>query len=139
MIGMVRSFPLIDQVPDVLRDVILDIQWDLDKLHWLPGLRELAVPVRDLAWHLEVPFWAFDGVPFQLSPRAVVDAPDRHRAQWDRTLAADLGFPVHARVDSAGRLVILDGIHRLLKATVVGQDLILVRVVSDEDLHAIAI
>ncbi|ULL09551.1 hypothetical protein CKW46_07460 [Mycobacterium liflandii] len=60
----------------------------------------------------------------------------QYRDPWARTLAGDLSFPLHARVDAAGRVVILDGVHRLLKATVLGEQLVKVRLFGDEDLYA---
>ncbi|WP_338341727.1 hypothetical protein [Mycobacterium intracellulare] len=137
--AVVRPFPLRDQVPDVLRGVIPDIHWDMGKLHELPGLVEVKVPVGELAWHLRLPFWSHGGIPFRVCPQDVLDDPDRYREQWARTLACDLRFPLHARVNHVDRVVILDGIHRLLKATLLGQDSVQVRVVTDEDLAVISV
>ncbi|QLL08893.1 hypothetical protein [Mycobacterium vicinigordonae] len=134
---MLRRFVLRDQVPDILRDVILDVQWDASMLHALSGLTEVKISVNELAWHLGLPFWSDNGVPFQVCPRDVRADPDRYHDQWARTLASDLSFPLHARVDEGGRVVILDGVHRLLKATVFDEELMNVRLVSDEDLYAI--
>lgn len=137
---MVRSFPLRDQLPSALRGVILDIHWDLGQLHGLNNLRTVTVPVENLAWHLELPFWSVDGVPFQVSPNEVIRAPEQHRAQWDRTMAADLQFPLHVRIDlPAERMIILDGVHRLLKATVLGRQVVDVHILTGEDLNAIAV
>jgi hypothetical protein len=65
--------------------LILDVHWDLGKLHVLPGLPGVEIPVKELAWHLGLPFWAVNGVPFQVCPQDVLDAPDRYRDQWART------------------------------------------------------
>jgi hypothetical protein len=135
---MVRPFPLRDQLPDVLRGVILDVHWDMGKLHALPGLPEMEIPVKELVWHLGLPFWAVNEVPFQVCPQDVLDAPDRYRDQWARTLATDLSFPLHARVDPEGKVIILDGIHRLLKTTVLGQNSVRVHLVTDEDRYGIS-
>jgi hypothetical protein len=86
---------------------ILDVHWDLGKLHALPGLPEVEIPVKELAWHLGLPFWAVNGVPFQVCPQDVLDAPDRYRDQWARTLATDLSYPLHARVDPEGKVIML--------------------------------
>lgn len=73
------------------------------------------MPVRDLAWILELPLWWRDGRPFRLSPRDVLAAPDRFPAQYARTLEVDLGLPVDVTAH-LGRWVVVDGVHRLLKA-----------------------
>lgn len=136
---MLRRFPLRDQLPDVLRDVILDVHWDMDLLHRLSGLPEVEMAVSELAWHLRLPFWSVSGMPFQVCPRDVLENPDRYSDQWARTLGCDLSFPLHARVDEVGRVVILDGVHRLLKAMVFDEKLVKVRLISDEDLYAICV
>lgn len=136
---VVRAFPLRDQLPDALRGVIPDIHRDMGKLHGLPGLPEVEIPVAELAWHLHLPFWSVGGVPFRVCPQDVLDAPDRYRDQWERTLACDLSVRLHARVDQADKIVILDGVHRLLKAMLLGQDYVRVRLVTDEDLSAISL
>ncbi|MBN7550957.1 hypothetical protein P5V93_13615 [Mycobacteroides abscessus subsp. abscessus] len=136
---MVRRFPLWDQLPSALHGVILNIHWDIGRLHGLTGLREIVVPVRDLSWHLHLPFWSIDGMPFRVSPFEVAQTPDRYRAQWDRTMAADLRFPPHVRTDATRDIVILDGVHRLLKATVLGQEALTVRLVTKDHLQSIAL
>ncbi|MBS0221988.1 MAG: hypothetical protein JSR91_14725 [Proteobacteria bacterium] len=134
-----QPFPLLDQVPDVLQGVILDYLWDHAKLHALTGLREMTVPVSDLAWHLDLPFWAEGGKPFRVCPSEVALDRIRHSAQWNRTKGADLRFPLHARTDSEGRVILLDGIHRLLKASIVGMSAVNVRILSDDELSKIAV
>ena len=73
-----QSFPLIDQVPEVLKPYILDFLWDMEKLH-----------------QLELP--------------------------TEMVQIADLQHPIIAR-DQNDRLVIMDGVHRLLKAAMLGND-----------------
>ena len=129
-------FPLLAELPDSLRGVILDFHWDLNRLHALElPIRE--VPTADLAWHLDLPFWAVDGRPFQVSPAQVAAAPDRYREQWQRTMAADLD---HALDCYAGPdVTILDGVHRLLKADVLGCSTVRIRILAPGDFDAIAV
>jgi len=63
-----RPFPL--AVPTELRPYILDFHWDLELLHAL-DLPAVSLQVADLADHLDLPFWAYDGRPFQLTPHQV--------------------------------------------------------------------
>lgn len=137
--GVRQPFPLLDQLPAELDGMILDYLWDHTKLHALTGLSEVTVPVSDLAWHLDLPFWASDGKPFKVCPCEVVADRNKHSAQWDRTMAADLRFPLHGRVGSAEKIIIMDGIHRLLKASILGQPEVTVRILSDRDLNEIAV
>lgn len=119
--------------------MILDYLWDRATLHALTGLHEVTVPVIDFAWHLDLPFWANGGKPFKVRPSAVAADRSRYPAQWERTMAADLRFALHARTRSTGQVVILDGIHRLLKASILGWPTVNVRLLTEANLDDIAI
>jgi hypothetical protein len=71
-------------------------------------------------------YWQHDGTPFQVSPSQVSADPRPYQEQYKRTMAADLACPLDLLVRN-GRLVILDGVHRLLKADLLGLASIRVR------------
>jgi hypothetical protein len=131
-------FPLLAERPASLDGVILDFHWDLERLHALT-LPEREVPASTLEWHLSLPFWAVEGRPFQVSPADVATSPRAHPEQWNRTLAADLRYPLDGYVAAGGRLTILDGVHRLLKAKVEGHSTVRVRVLETDAFDAIAV
>lgn len=131
-----RPFPL--AVPPELRRYILDFHWDLDLLHALE-LPVLELPVADLADHLDLPFWAYDGQPFQVTPHQVAADPATYQAQYERTLAADLRHPVDVVRRTDGRITILDGVHRLLRAELEGRTVITARVLAWDELDRIAV
>jgi hypothetical protein len=114
------------EVPPVLRDVILDFVWDRERL-WGLQLPEQEVPVSKLRWHLTLPLWSFEGLPFSVSPEQVLTDPARYWAQYERTMAADLSLPLHVVARPRRRLTILDGTHRLLKAQSLGLGKVVVR------------
>lgn len=118
-------FPLQDQVPAELRDVLCDFVWDSDKLQRLP-LPVGTATVDSLRWHLDLPYWRHYGKPFQIMPSQVRADPARYREHIERTMAADLGCPLDLLFRN-GRWVILDGVHRLLKADLLGLGNIQVR------------
>jgi len=132
----VKPFPL--PIPPVLRSHILDFQWDLDRLHALP-LPVTELRVAALADHLELPFWAYQGKPFQLTPHQVAADPVRYHEQYARTLAADLAFPLDVVRRPDGRVTILDGVHRLLHAELAGRASVGVRVLAWERVGEIAV
>ncbi len=74
----------------------------------------------ELRWQLALPVWSFEGVPFAVSPEGVRTDPNQYRGQYARTVAADLAFPLNVLERPDGRLTVLDGIHRLLKADLLG-------------------
>ncbi|NIK55974.1 ParB N-terminal domain-containing protein [Kribbella shirazensis] len=131
-----RPFPL--AVPAELRAYILDFHWDLDLLHTL-DLPTTELPLAQLAHHLDLPFWAYDGQPFQLTPHQVAADPVTYREQYERTLAADLRHPVDVVRRPDGRITILDGVHRLLRAELEGRAVLAVRVLAWDELDRIAV
>lgn len=121
-----------------LQDVILDFHWDIDRLHAL-DLPTCTVPVNDLAWHLDLPFWSAHGLPFHVSPAEVAANPVAHQQQWRRTLAAELRYPLDTYLRQNGQIVVLDGIHRLLKASLMDRTQMPVRVLARHRFDAIAV
>lgn len=130
-----RPFPL--AIPPELTAYILDFHWDVERLHAL-DLPTVDLPVADLAHHLDLPFWAYDG-PFQVTPRQVAADPVTYRAQYERTLAADLRHPIDVIHRPDNRLTILDGVHRLLRADLEHHSTITARVLPWSDLDHIAV
>ncbi|MCG7310333.1 hypothetical protein [Brachybacterium sp. ACRRE] len=131
-------FPLLDQRPAVLDGVLLDFHWDLERLHSLV-LPERDVETASLLWHLGLPFWSAGGSPFRASPFDVASEPSAHPEQWERTMSADLGYPLETYERDDGCLVILDGVLRLLKARIEGRPVLRARVLAVEDFDAIAV
>ena len=106
-------------VPEILRGILLDRPWDLRKLLALELPLDEA-SVEGLAWQLDLPWWRVGDDWFVVTPNQVRAAPARHRDQWDRTMRTDLDVPIHIRETDRGP-VILDGVHRLLKASIEGR------------------
>jgi hypothetical protein len=84
------------------------------------------MPVRELDWILDVPLWWDGGHPFRLRPRDVLTEPDRNQAQRARTSDADLAIPIDVAWYH-GRWVVVDGVHRLLKAVSLGHTAVVAR------------
>ena len=93
-----------------------DSHWEKHEL-WKLNPPRSVLPISTLEWHLDFPFWSVKppGPVFDLTPRAVLDNPQKHPRHWARIVAADLSFPVDVG-RFGGQLVILDGLHRLAKA-----------------------
>ena len=126
-----------DDIPVAMQDVLLDFRWDLDRLFAL-DLPTEEVTVADFLWLLDLRFWRKDGVVFAVTPNQVRGDPSEYEAQWARMLEADLTRPIHI-TERGGRTVIIDGIHRLLKAYVEGRRSLFARRVPPSMLPMIAI
>ena len=63
----------------------------------------------------------------------------RYHEQYARTMAADLRHPLDVVRRPDGRLTILDGVHRLLRAELEGRVIVAVRMLAWEELDGIAV
>jgi hypothetical protein len=113
-------------VPPELRAYLLDFEWDPHRLHAL-DLRVELISVAELVWHLELPWWRGER-PFSVRPVDVLRRPGEYPGHRARILGADLRQPLDVtwRED---RWVIMDGIHRLARAIVVGLPRVSARIV----------
>jgi len=133
-----HPFPLADQVPPALQAYILDFHWDVALLHAL-DLPTIQIPLSELAPHLDLPFWAYGGRPFQVTPRQVAADPVRYGEQYARAMGADLRYPLDVVRRMDARVTILDGVHRLLRAELEGWTTLGVRVLAWDALDRIAV
>ncbi|MGW7685120.1 hypothetical protein ACWGID_30540 [Kribbella sp. NPDC054772] len=105
---------LVAMMPEALREVFPPYRWQLAKL-WELDLKVEPVEIADLVWMFDLPLWQLEGERFKVTPHQVAETPMNFRAHYQRVMDADLDFPINL-VAYRGRLVVLDGIHRLLKA-----------------------
>jgi hypothetical protein len=108
-----------------LEQTLFDFWWDADALHSLDVPVE-TMPVSELEWQLRLKLWRHEGVPFAVSPTEVANQPIRYGKQYERMLTADLAYPLDLML-VRGRWTIMDGVHRLLKARLLGLDTVRVR------------
>jgi hypothetical protein len=110
--------------------------WETREL-WRLELPRVIVPIRELEWHLDYPFWSSNGPTssFDLKPRALLDRPHEFPKQWERIRAVDLKFPIELGTFGS-RQVILDGFHRFLKSIVTGAVAMECRFVPREHIRA---
>ena len=105
--------------------------WDVRR-RWDVDLPVVPMLVQDLEWLLDKPFWS-DGPKEQaISGRDVANDPERHRDHYERAMAADLSCPINV-IWLRGRWVIMDGVHRLLKAWLCGHETIMAKQAREQD------
>lgn len=101
-----------------IEEVGFDFDWDEAKV-WALDEPVIEMPLAELEWHLDYPFfWEGDG-KYNLTPREVMEHPTEHQAEYDRVMAADTSYPVDV-MENKGRLLLLDGLHRLTKLAISG-------------------
>ena len=126
---------LVALMPLVIRQVLPVVPWDIGRLHVLE-LPVRPVPVGELAWLLDLSLWQLNGIRFQVSAAQVRADPDGFPDHMRRVMAADHAHPIHL-VEHGGRLVVLDGYHRLLKAVILGRARIDAMVLSQQHFASI--
>jgi hypothetical protein len=131
-----RPFLLLHLLPDSLHDVILDFHWDLERL-WRLDLPVTELPVAAIERHLRLPLWSFEDQPFAVSPADVAADPIRFHKQYARTMAADLSYPIHL-LNRRPHPTVLDGVHRLHKASLLGHRTVKVKLLPIDRLSEIA-
>jgi hypothetical protein len=110
--------------PQIIKDVGFDFSWDEKKV-WALDEPVVEMDLSELEWHFDIPFLWENGV-YNLTPREVISNPEKHSKEYQRTLDADLSHPIDI-MENKGRWLILDGLHRLMKASIQGQQKVQVR------------
>lgn len=119
-------------MPPTVRRALPAFAWTIERLWALPTPPR-DVPIAEVSWLLDLPVWRWRGRRFQVPPSAVLADPTAFAAHLEKAMATDLSFPIHV-IRRNGRLVILDGYHRLLKALLLGQSTIKAVEVTRADL-----
>lgn len=115
------------EVPQIIEDVGFDFSWSEEKV-WALDIPVDEMDIGELTWHFDVPFLWEKGV-YDLKPQDVINNPDAHKKEFERTMKADLAHPIDI-MENKGRWLILDGLHRLMKSSIQGKKKVRVRKVS---------
>jgi hypothetical protein len=107
---------------------------------WGLNLPIRNVPLSQLQWHLELPFWSTNPPEplFNLSPNEVLSISSFDDIHWKRIHMADLSYPIDTAV-FADKLVIIDGLHRLASAKYHDREDIQIRVVPPAHIKQIVV
>jgi len=84
------------------------------------------IDIKELEWHFEVPFWSTKNGYYDLKPNDVINFSENHQEEYNRTMKADLSYPIDI-MKNKGSWLILDGLHRLVKAKILGETKVEVR------------
>lgn len=123
------------KLPKIIEEVGFDFSWDNKKV-W-----ELDIPVEDmdildLEWHFDIPFWNKSGGYYDLTPNEVLTNPETYNEEFNRTLKAELAYPLDVMFWK-DRWLLLDGLHRLVKAKQLGIKKVKVRKIPQESISRI--
>src|SRR3989344_2550175 len=114
------------ELPKIIKEVGFDFDWDSQKV-WRLNEPVIDMGIGELMWHFEIPFWEIEDTDdYNLTPNEVVKQPDIHSAHFDKVQKADLQYPIDI-MENKGKWLILDGLHRLVKACLAGPKTVKVR------------
>lgn len=112
--------------PKIIRDECLDFEWD-DKKLWKLKLPVQNMPIKTLAWQFKIPFWRYGKKKYAITPNQVMNNPKKYRHQYQRVMQSNLRYPLDIMKNKKAKWEIMDGLHRLVKANILGQDTVRVR------------
>lgn len=117
-----------NEPPSILVDVGLNMFVDTVKLRKLP-LPITDLDIEKLIWHFDMQVWSRDGTEdWNLSPRDVIEQIRGSLIHQKRVEIADPKFPILV-AEYNSRFVILDGVHRLVKAYLNGNKSIKTKII----------
>lgn len=119
---------LLMSIPSIIEQVGFDFSWDITKV-WRLDEPVIIVPIETLIWHFDIPFWESEGSDtYNLCVWQVLSTPDREPTHWSKILTASLEYPIDV-MPNKGKLLILDGLHRLAKYYLQGTKEISIRII----------
>lgn len=124
-----------DDLPDMIKEVGFDFDWDNEKV-WKLDVPVTEMDIGELTWHFDVPFHRHEGWKYCLTSTEIINNPEKYREEYERTMRADLTHPIDI-MENRGRWLILDGLHRLMKAYIQGARKVNVRIVPREKIPEI--
>lgn len=119
---------MVKHPPRALTDAGLNMYVDTLKLSQLP-LPVEDVKLEELLWHFDMPVWAKDDTDdWNLTPWEVINKKPKTITHQKRVDAADVAYPIVV-TNFKSRLVVLDGVHRLVKVFLSGDKTVKAKII----------
>jgi predicted alpha/beta hydrolase family esterase len=123
---------------EIIKEIGFDFDWDSRNV-WLIDAPVEAMPIEQLTWIFDYPFWDAENTDdYNLTPWEVINGPEGSPTHYERVMGADLTHPIDL-MENKGRLLILDGLHRLVKAYIDGQKTVAVRIIPRDKIPDILV
>lgn len=114
------------KMPKIIKEVGFDFDWDEKKVWDLNVIAE-DMPIKQLIWHFDIPFlWSDPDGYYDIKPIDVINNPSRFSGEYERVIRSDTSYPIDIMLWK-DRWLILDGLHRLMKLFIKGEQNVRVR------------
>ena len=124
-----------DQIPEIIKEVGFDFDWENEKV-WSLNIPVTEMDIKELTWHFDIPFHWHKGVMYNLKSRKIIENPKEYKEEYERTMNADMQYPIDI-MENKGRWLILDGLHRLMKAYIQRKKKVRVRIIPRDKITEI--
>lgn len=114
----------------IIKEIGFNFSWDEQKV-WELDILEEEMDIKELEWHFGIPFWETKDGYYDFKPIWVIENPDKFSERYKRVMKADLKYSLDIMLWK-GRWLLLDGLHRLVKAKMLGQKTVKVRKIPKE-------
>lgn len=118
------------KLPKIIEEVGFDFHWSEEKV-WALDVLIGEMDIKNLEWHFNIPFWNTPGGYYDLTPNQVLENPEKFKEEFDRIMRAKLVHPLDIMFWK-NRWLLLDGLHRLVKAHKLGYKKVKVRKIPKE-------
>ena len=110
--------------------------WEEEKI-WALQLPIVEMDIKELLWHFDAPWWPNDnGERWTITLWDVIHQNEGSKNEQIKMEKADLSYPIDI-LENKDKWLVLDGLHRLVKAYKRGQKKISVRIIPRERLPEI--
>lgn len=118
-------------IPEIIKKYGYDFPKDTKKV-WELDIPTIEIPIEDVMWHFSIPFWGHNGVYYNLTANEVIENIDKYPEHYERIMNSDTSYPIDLLDNRPiyGRLLMLDGLHRVVKLYLNGHKTIKARIVS---------
>lgn len=122
-------------LPKIIKKVGFDFNWSEEKV-WKLNYPIEEINIDKLSWHFEIPFWDIEKGFYDLKPNEVIDNFKKFKKEYKRTMKSNLIYPIDI-MKNKGKWLILDGLHRLVKAKILGHKKVKVRKIPRSEIKNI--
>ncbi len=119
-----------NKIPKSLKKAGYEIYCDAEKLGSL-DIPIVDFKINDLIWNFDLPLWGKDGESWNLTPWDVINKVPGSASQRKRVENIDMTYPILV-IERNNKWLIIDGVHRLVKAYLDDQKTILAKIITQD-------